>query len=124
MKLPARLERSSSELSPSSELSFPSPESRDLRSPLWPRRLRLGARPMLFQLERRLVQLLPALQGLCGELRALGCRKGWGQHQHRATHPCRAVPTWLEHMKQPREPGRCPWSIHRMLKVLTGDLSS
>lgn len=73
MKLPARLERSSSELSPSSELSFPSPESRDLRSPLWPRRLRLGARPMLFQLERRLVQLLPALQGLCGELRALGC---------------------------------------------------
>lgn len=69
--LPAGLARSSSELS-SSWLSRPSPDSRDRLSPLGLLRLRLGARPRLLRLERRLVQLLAALQGLCGELRALG----------------------------------------------------
>lgn len=72
--LPAGLARSSSELSSSSWLSWPSPDSRDRRSPLGLLRFRLGARPRLFRLERLLVQLLAALQGLCGELRALG----WG----------------------------------------------
>lgn len=122
MTLPARLERSSSELSPSSELSLPSPDSRDLRSLLWPRRLRLGARPMLFQLERRLGQLLPALQGLCGELRVLGC--GTGMVSARATR--RAWPfSWLGRAdghctELPRVPHECSLGNHRMLESLPG----
>lgn len=64
--------------SPSSELEPPSPERRDRRSPdcrFW--RLSDGARPRLFQLDRRLVQPLPELQGACGEaLRALVWRAG------------------------------------------------
>lgn len=70
--LPTGLARSSSELSSSSWLSWPSPDNRDRRSPLGLLRFRLDARPRLFRLERLLVQLLAALQGLCGELRALG----------------------------------------------------
>lgn len=61
--------------SPSSELDWPSPDSKERRSPdcrfcL----LRLGARPRLFQLERLLFQLLAELHGALGELRALDCR--------------------------------------------------
>lgn len=55
----------------SSVLPFPSPESRDSRSPHWLRRLRLGARPRLFQLERRLLPALLGPHGAHGELRRL-----------------------------------------------------
>lgn len=99
LKLPARLECSSSELSPSSELSLPSPDRRDLRSLLCPRRLRLGARPMLFQLERRLFQELPARQGLCGELRALGCGKDSDRERVRSVPP---APGRLDGQTAPR----------------------
>lgn len=63
--------------SPSSELEPPSPERSDRRSPDWCFwRLRDGARPTLFQLERRLVQPLPELHGAWGEaLQALA----WGR---------------------------------------------
>lgn len=57
----------------SSVLPFPSPDSRDSRSPHWLRRLRLGARPTLFQLERRLLQALLGPQWAQGELRRLDC---------------------------------------------------
>jgi hypothetical protein len=85
--LPAGLARSSSELSSSSWLSLPSPDNRDLRSPLGLLRFKLGARPKLFRLERLLVQLLAALQGLCGELRVLGCGVNRGMVSARATRP-------------------------------------
>lgn len=55
----------------SSVLPFPSPESRDSRSPHWLRRLRLGARPRLFQLERLLLPALLGPHGVQGELRRL-----------------------------------------------------
>lgn len=57
--------------SSSSVLPFPSPESRDSRSPHWLRRLRLGARPRLFQLERLLLPALLGPHGVQGELRRL-----------------------------------------------------
>lgn len=79
-------EASSSSISPpspspppssSSELEPPSPERRDRRSPdcrFW--RLSDGARPRLFQLDRRLVQPLPELHGAWGEeLGALVCSR-------------------------------------------------
>lgn len=55
----------------SSVLPFPSPDSSDSRSPDWFFFLRLGARPRLFQLERRLPQVLPVPQLAHGELRRL-----------------------------------------------------
>lgn len=57
----------------SSVLPLPSPESRDSRSPHWLFFLRLGARPRLFQLERRLPQLAQ------GELRRLDWERGGDQ---------------------------------------------
>lgn len=60
----------------SSELEWPSPESKERRSPDCRFCLfKLGARPRLFQLERRLFQLLLELQGACGELRTLDCKR-------------------------------------------------
>lgn len=67
----------------SSELEWPSPESKERRSPdccfcLF----KLGARPRLFQLERRLFQLLLELQGACGELRTLDCKVNGRRNFH------------------------------------------
>ena len=62
----------------SSVLPLPSPDSSDSRSPHWLRRLRLGARPRLFQLERRLLQALLGPQWAQGELRRLDCVWGGG----------------------------------------------
>lgn len=60
----------------SSVLPLPSPDSSDSRSPHWLRRLRLGARPRLFQLERRLLHALLGPNWVQGELRRLDCGGG------------------------------------------------
>lgn len=60
----------------SSVLPLPSPHSSDSRSPHWLRRLRLGARPRLWRLQRRLLQALPGPQGVQGELRRLDWEGG------------------------------------------------